>query len=125
MVSQAGRARDPWRRAAGAAIALACLVVVIASGPACSQGEGDGRISGTLNVPNCWTGAFELNPDFLAAVPYREGMLLRIQSGSDFQTFSDGVTILLNDISKVRPDPSRQFAGKYREPLAVDLPPEV
>jgi hypothetical protein len=103
----------------GVSLALA------ASAPACSQGEGEGQIVGTLDVPNCWTGAFQLKPDFLAAVPYRDAITLRIQSGSDFQSFSDGITILINDRTKIRPDPAKGFAGRYREPLTVDLPPEV
>jgi len=90
---------------------------------ACSQGEGDGRITGTLEVPNCWSGAFELSPDFFGAVPYREGLQIRIQSGSDFENFSDGVSILLYDITKVRPGPGSP--GLYKQPLKVDLPPEV
>ena len=109
------------RLACGVASAMV-LGPVVAS---CSQGEGEGRISGTLNAPNCWTGGFELSPDFFAAVPYRQGMILRIQSGSDFQNFSDGMTILLYDIEKIRPDPAKAYAGRYRQPLKVDLPPEV
>ena len=93
--------------------------------PSCSQGEGTGKVAGTLNVPNCWTGPFELAADFLAGVPYREGLQLRIQSGSDFESFSDGLSILLYDINKVRPDPANGFAGRYGQPLSVDLPPEV
>ncbi len=93
--------------------------------PSCSQGEGSSKVAGTLNVPNCWTGPFELAADFLAGVPYREGLQLRIQSGSDYESFSDGLSILLYDINKVRPDPANGFAGRYGQPLAVDLPPEV
>jgi hypothetical protein len=108
---------------------IACFVglgvAVTASAPACSQGDGDGRIVGTLDVPDCWTGAFELNPDFLAAVPFRDAITLRVQSGSDFQSFSDGMSILINDRTKIRPDPGRGFAGRYREPLRVALPPGV
>lgn len=108
------------------AICASAIALGLAStAPACSQGEGEGRISGTLNVPNCWTGAFELKSDFFAANPYRDTMLLRIQSGSDFQNFSDGLTILINDITKIRPDKSKSFPGRYGEALAVDLPPEV
>jgi hypothetical protein len=101
------------------------LLFVATTAPACSQGEGEGRIVGTLDVPTCWTGAFELDPDFLAAVPFRESVTFRIQSGSDFQNFSDGFTILINDRTQIRPDPSKGFAGRYREALRVDLPPEV
>ncbi len=109
-----------------AALALSLVGLVVgANAPACSQGEGDGKISGTLNVPNCWTGPFELSPDFFAGVPYRQGLQLRIQNGSDFESFSDGVSILLYDISAIRPDPSTGFAGKYGQPLKVSLPPEV
>ena len=45
---------------------MVTAVVAIALAPACSQGSGDGRIAGALNVPNCWTGPFELDADFLA-----------------------------------------------------------
>lgn len=110
------------RRAVSIA-AVATLLVALS--PACSQGQGEGHITGTLNVPNCWSGAFELSPDFFGAVPYRQGLQLRIQSGSDYESFSDGVSILINDILKLRPDPGAGFPGRYREPLAVDLPPEV
>lgn len=117
---------DPRRRGRPRVLCVLWTALVAAAlGPACSQGEGEGRIAGTLNVPHCWTGAFELKSDFFAAVPYREGLLLRIQSGSDFENFSDGLTILINDITKIRPDPSKGFRGRYREPLEVDLPPEV
>ena len=104
-------------------VALSTLITAVA--PACSQGEGDGRIVGALDVPDCWTGGFELNPDFLAAVPYRDAITLRIQSGSDFQTFSDGLTVLINHRTKIRPDPTKGYAGLYGQPLRVDVPPEV
>ena len=119
-----GRARPHRVGRRVASLASFALSIAILA-PACSQGEGEGRIVGTLDAPDCWTGEFELNPDFLAAVPYRDAITLRIQSGSDFQSFSDGLTILINDRTKIRPDPSRGFAGRYREPLRVDLPPEV
>lgn len=66
-----------------------------------------------------------MSPDFLAAVPYRESMTLRVQSGSDFQNFSDGLSILIRDRDKIRPNPSAGFAGRYGEALRVDLPPGV
>lgn len=92
---------------------------------ACSQGEGSGKIAGTLNVPNCWTGPYDLEADFLAGEPYRSTLQIRIQSGSDYESFSDGISILINDITKIRPDPTTGFAGTYGQPLVVDLPPSV
>ena len=113
-------------RAAGRfASLLVVSAICAAAAPACSQGEGEGRIIGRLNVPGCWTGPMELDPDFFAAVPYRESLQIRIQNGSDFQSFSDGVSIMLYDINKVRPDPTNGFPGRYKESLAVSLPPEV
>lgn len=113
------------RRLARVATSITVAAVVALSAPACSQGEGEGYIVGTLDVPDCWTGAFSLKPDFFAAVPYRNAITLRIQNGSDFQNFSDGFTILINDRTKIRPDPTASFAGRYGEPLRVALSPEV
>ena len=78
-----------------------------------------------LNVPNCWTGPFELDADFLAGVPYREGLQLRIQSGSDFQSFTDGLSILLIRHQQGAARSRQRVRGSYGQPLAVDLPPEV
>ena len=72
-------------------VAGAVLAVLAATLPACSQGEGSGKVAGTLNVPDCWTGPFDLSADFLAGEPYRQGLQIRIQSGSDFESFSDGL----------------------------------
>lgn len=104
---------------------LGVAIAVASTAPACSQGEGEGTIVGVLNVPNCWTGSFELSPDFLAAVPYLDDLTIRIQSGSDFESFSDGLVILVTDITQIRPDPSKSFAGRYGEPLRVHTPPGV
>lgn len=112
--------------------AFARIVSLLVSGlaaasvmPACSQGEGNGQVKGTLDVPDCWTGSFDLKPDFFGAVPYRQQLQLRIQQGSDFETFSDGVSILIYDTTKIRPDPNANRPGAYGAPLKVDLPPEV
>jgi hypothetical protein len=98
-------------------------LTAMALAPACSQGEGEGQIRGTLNVASCWNGSFELDATFYAAIPYRQGMAMRFQSGSDFENFSDGLSILIADINAVRP--SEGNPGKYRQPLRVALPPGV
>jgi hypothetical protein len=108
-------------RPSAAIAALATLAALVAAmAPACSLGAGEGHISGTLDVPDCWSGSFDMSPDFFGAVPYRNELELRIQSGGDYETFSDGVQILIDDITKIRPGGGK--AGLYDVPLDVDLP---
>ena len=104
------------------ALTLASTAAIVL---ACSQGEGGGTIVGTLNVPNCWTGPFDLAPDFFAGEPSRDSLQIRIQNGSDYETFADGVAIQLYDITKIRPNADTGFAGTYGKALKVSLPPEV
>ncbi len=99
------------------------LLLALALVPACSLGEGNGTITGTLDVPNCWSGKFDLHPDFFAGVPYRDSLQLRIQNGGDFQTFSDGLSILVDDIHAIRGDNGKP--SLLGEPLTVSLPPGV
>jgi hypothetical protein len=114
---------------------VAVLAAVLA--PACSLGSGTGTCSGTLDVPDCWSGDFNLHPDFFAAVPgatpeypqtSNDAMQLRIQHGGDYETFSDGIIILVDDAGEVRGDPDAQ--GNPRpsllgQALVVSLPPSV
>jgi hypothetical protein len=90
-------------------------VVAAAAIESCSFGTGAGAISGSLNVPDCWVGQFNLQPDFYAAVPYLSTLELRIQKGGDYETFSDGVEILIDDTTKIIP-------GEYGQALSVSLP---
>lgn len=107
------------------ASALGFVALCVGLAPGCSQGEGEGAIQGTLNIPGCWNGGFDLDPTFFAAAAFnKESLTLRLQRGSDFQNFSDGVSIQVRDIKKIRPD-GANFAGRYREALRVDIPPEV
>jgi hypothetical protein len=110
------------------ASAMIALPIVAASFAACSLGEGNGKVYGDLNVHECWSGPFNLNPDFFAAVPYRDSLQLRIQNGGDFQTFSDGLSILIDDIWTIRPHDMADggfYAGELGKQLSVSLPPEV
>ncbi|HEY3819793.1 MAG TPA: hypothetical protein VGL81_21655 [Polyangiaceae bacterium] len=114
---------------------VAALAAVVA--PACSLGSGTGSCSGTLDVPDCWSGTFNLHPDFFAAVPAatpeypqtsNDALQLRIQHGGDYETFSDGIIILVDDAGEVRGDPDDQ--GNPRpsllgQALVVSLPPSV
>jgi hypothetical protein len=91
------------------------LTVHVAS---CSLGTGSGSVTGTLDVTDCWSGSFNLQPDFFAAVPYQSQVLFRIQNGGDYEAFSDGITVLVDDVSSIR-------ANSLGQPLEVALPPAV
>jgi hypothetical protein len=69
--------------------------------PGCSRGEGSGCASGTLNVPDCWAGAFDLQPDFFAAIPGPNSLLIREQSGADYESFSDGISFDIEDLGAI------------------------
>jgi hypothetical protein len=103
---------------------LALLVM-----PACSLGQGTGCVAGTLDVPDCWSGAFDLHPDFFAAMPTNSAALqIRIQNGIDYETFSDGLIILVDDVGEVRGTPLSDGTprpGLLGQPLVVSLPPGV
>ncbi len=100
--------------------ALASFVAVAALGVAsCSVGSGsEGQVAGTLNLPDCWIGSYALYPDFFAATPYLKTLELRIQKGGDYETFSDGVEILIDDTSTIIP-------SEYGKALSVSLPAGV
>jgi hypothetical protein len=104
--------------------------------PACSLGSGTGSCSGTLNIPDCWSGQFDLHPDFFAVVPgasphyptANDALQIRIQNGGDFETFSDGLLILVDDAGEVRGDPATDGTPRpslLGQTLVVSLPAGV
>ncbi|MFO0615076.1 MAG: hypothetical protein U0414_20970 [Polyangiaceae bacterium] len=100
-----------------AAVAFATLTLgVVAS---CSLGDGTGAVrSDNLNAKDCWKGKYDLLPDFFAAVPFRDTLDIRIQRGSDLIGVSDGLAILVDDVTDVR----EQGLG---QPIPVTLPAGV
>jgi hypothetical protein len=113
------------------AAGLACIGLVVTLAPGCifaftqnSLGQGNGCVSGVLNIPNCWAGNFNLDPDFFVGVPYQTSLEIRIQRGSDFETFSDGLEILIDNVDAIRPggDAGPDGAGLYGDPLPVAIP---
>jgi hypothetical protein len=111
----------------GCLLLLGSTATVLAQG--CSLGQGTGSVCGWLDVPGCWSGAFDLHPDFFAAVPTNSAALqIRIQNGIDYETFSDGIAILVDDIGQIRGDPlpdGTPRAGLLGKPLLVTLPAGV
>lgn len=81
-----------------------CTPVAVGLSPGCSQGGGTGTACGTLQIADCWTGPFNLQPDFFAAVPTQSSgaLQIRIQNGGGIETFSDGIAILIDDIANVQ-----------------------
>ena len=117
--------RLAFRHAVAFSIALP---IVVTSFAACSLGQGNGSVTGDINVPDCWAGQFNLSPDFFAAVPYRDSLQLRIQNGGDYQTFSDGLSILIDNTKIIRPQSlpdGGTTAGELNVDIPVSLPPGV
>jgi hypothetical protein len=94
--------------------ALVAPLLALVTG--CSVGQGTGEVkSDALFVRDCWgtpptaaapmqaDGApYDLQPDFFAANPYRSTLQIRVQRGSDLTQFSDGLEVLIDDISTIR-----------------------
>ena len=69
----------------------------------CSANEGEGEVrSENLNIRNCWTGAFDLDPTFFGANPYRNTLTIRIQRGDNIEEVSDGLIVLVNNVAETR-----------------------
>lgn len=111
----------PVRRTAIAA-AVGCTLPLVA--PGCSVGDGSGTAVGTLDVPNCWSGQFNLSPDFFAADPYDSTVTIRVQNGGDYASFSDGFSILVDNLHEIRGD-APFSPSLLNHALNVDLSPGV
>lgn len=99
----------------------AALGLALAFATGCTVGDGSGSVkTSRLYLKECWNGAFDLQPDFFAANPYRgESLQIRVQRGDNNQEASDGLTVLVNDLKTVR---STAMLGK---PIPVGLPTGV
>ena len=85
----------------------------------CTVGQGEGWVkSDLLYAADCWDGAFDLGPDFFAAVPFRDTVQFRVQRGSDLAEVSDGVSLLVNDVTPIR-------EAQLGQRIPVGLPPRI
>jgi len=100
-----------------ATAALAGLLMMNAGCTAIGEGEGWVR-SDQLMVNECWSGPFDLEPNFFGTVPYRDTQQIRIQRGRDLHEVSDGVAIQVHGVTGIR----EQQLGV---PLDVGLAPEL
>lgn len=125
---------------------LAVVPVLAAAVMGCSLGRGEGEVHSddlyakecVLPSPDNCAGpdgidvgcdAYDLRPDFFAAVPFRETIQMRIQRGTDINELSDGLSVLVNDVDKIRaPLQQKQkaaMAGGATEEEALKLYVEV
>jgi hypothetical protein len=92
--------------------ALAC------ASAGCTVGKGEGAVrSERLYIKDCWNGPLDLQPDFFAANPDSQSLLMRVQRGDNIEDVSDGLSIVIPDLQDVR-----QHVG---EDIPVGLPPGV
>ncbi|HEY4117720.1 MAG TPA: tRNA 2-thiouridine(34) synthase MnmA [Byssovorax sp.] len=95
------------RTATAAALGAAAFAAL-----GCSLGQGGGQVySDHLFARDCWgtadedtsqRPAYNMQPDFFAANPFREQMLIRIQRGNDIEELSDGLEIDIDDVQTLR-----------------------
>jgi hypothetical protein len=106
-----------------ASVLAAAAVTIAASESGCTVGSGAGSVTGDLFVTDCWSGKFDLQPDFFGATPSPndDTLTLRIQRGSDYINFSDGVSILVTHVSELR----QAIDANGPQSLSVSLPPAV
>ena len=83
----------------------ACLFfTLLAMG--CAKGSGEGNAVGQVWAPDCGLdgGPFELNPSFFAMQPSRSVEIIDIvvQRGSDFKSYSDGISVFIRDPELVK-----------------------
>jgi hypothetical protein len=98
--------------------AVGLALVLLASGCAVlGQGEGEVR-SDALYAKACWSGPFDLNPDFFAAIPFRDTLQIRVQRGDDRQEVSDSLLVLVDEVTAIR-------SVDLGEPILVGLPQQL
>ncbi|HWA76002.1 MAG TPA: hypothetical protein VG937_26875 [Polyangiaceae bacterium] len=97
----------------GAAVVAAALAL------GCAVGAGEGSVtSERLVVEDCWTGPFDLHPDFFAANPDNgKSLMIRVQRGDNLEEQSDGLLVLVNDLPALR--------EQLEQPIDIGLPPGV
>lgn len=73
---------------------------------ACSKGSGEGSAVGQVWAPDCGLNgeAFSLDPDFFAMQPSSSVEIIDIvvQRGSDFQSYTDGISVFIRDPELVK-----------------------
>lgn len=96
----------------------ACFALVLA---ACSVGHGTGELEGTLKIEGCRReGRYALVPNAFFAQAVENLLKIRVQRGGDFEVYSDGVAVLVEDSSQLK----REYLNTDID-VAADSEPRV
>ena len=110
-----------WVAASFRNVRTAFSALVLSLLAACSVGHGSGELEGTLRIDGCRReGHYALAPNAFFAQAVENLLKIRVQRGGDFEVYSDGVAVLVEDSSALR--------GKYLGTdidLASDREPRV
>jgi hypothetical protein len=98
------------------ACACSALALLVA---ACSTGAGDGRVWGSLELPECGVSDddYDMGVDFFAADYFDNTLKIRLQKGGQDPGISDGVLIMVRDVEL--------FAGAPGADLEIRVEPEI
>jgi hypothetical protein len=101
-------------------IAAGCALLI----SACSVGKGQGMISGIVSAPECEIdGEYDLEPDFFVAEAIDHATEIRIQRGSDWEVYSDGMIIFVYDATEAAamPGATLQIGPREEGSQLVDI----
>lgn len=92
----------PRRIAFGGVLAVSLAASVLVVG--CSIGQGTGDFSGPVLASDCDIDEpeYALQPSFFTAEVTGGQLNIRVQRGSDFESYADGLMILVRDVNEVK-----------------------
>jgi len=98
-------------------------LAILATGAAgsCSVGHGEGDLSGTLTIPGCHTGGYELGPTAFFGQAIEQLLRIRVQRGSDLEVRSDGLAVLVADATQLKREYLNQDINVAASEPRVDL----
>jgi hypothetical protein len=91
-------------------IAVSCAFAVLLVA-ACTAGAGDGRVWGSLYLPECGVvdDDYDMGVDFFAASYFENTLQVRLQHGGQDQARTDGVVIQVRDVRAFADAPGQTF----------------
>lgn len=72
------------------------------------MGHGEGELLGSVSIPGCFSGSYELKPTAFFGQAIEQLLRIRVQRGSDLEINSDGLAVLVADATQLK----REFLGK-------------